>query len=670
LERTTVSKKPPVTPWNVIIALVFFALCFCLLAPSLFDFIHLSDPGTQLAKGQQILFGKHPYVHVYSSVYGPAVFYSTAFLEWLQPGYLLLDFLTIFSGYLISYGLLFLIVRDCGFNKTVFYAFVLVSLSCFPNFHKFYILLGPSLFLFALYRFFGSNGGYKHIVFLSGATLITGLFRLDFGLYCTVAAILAILLKERHTGFSQSVRSTTLYLFFGLVVLLPWLLFVFSMRDPMEVVKESLQTTFHVKQGLALDLPPYDFSDNVFSKSNLLFLLYWSLKSVPFVIIALHLIVFLELWKKREIFGKLDSVNGFILCGAVFAALIFFQAGHRIDIFHIRQSAIPTVLIFFVAVFHRLSQLEAKKWLLRAGCLFVILFWFSIFCSYSIIFSKGTFARHTLPDKLLSWRIPVAEVIQDPLKTTGRGATDFLKALRTVQKLTDKSDAVLFLPYMPQAYYLVQRKYDLPFGWLNPGRFLAPGSQVRYIRKMGSTRLIVDRPGFTFRAQRKGNARDYAPQLMDYIYSRYGIFRIIGRYALLSSDPEVWKEAGVFTGRLEMAKLPTSQLVKQKKIDHAFVTVNTIPVFPDTQNILRMPKGAGLLLETKSGTSHQKPGLFNGKSLYIAAGNGKNSSAGTANDNPLIDTASVPTGAYELVLVDHRGTELIIQKQGIELLLQ
>ena len=131
---------------------VLFGIVFLLLTPSYNEFLGQPDPGVPTQQGQQILFGLHPYIDVDSSVYGPAVFYVSALNQWVFEDRLTGEVLMIFLSYATAYALLFATFRMAGGSSWALMAFAVVAVASFPRFHKYYILLGPAIFIGALFK--------------------------------------------------------------------------------------------------------------------------------------------------------------------------------------------------------------------------------------------------------------------------------------------------------------------------------------------------------------------------------------------------------------------------------------------------------------------------------------------------------------------------------------
>ena len=639
---------------ELIISTVICAVIIILVAPSYNSFLHQIDPGDQLTKGMLILKGRHPYIHILSSVYGPLVYYLSALGQWLFPDRLTGELTLIFCGYTLAYFLLFLTFLREGGTRWTFFLFVLVGMASFPRFHKYYILLGPAVMFYALHKASRSDGA-GHVVFiLAAASALTGFFRLDYGAYSVFCSILFLAARFRNRGPLTIAKMVTAYCCIGLALAAPWLVYLAWQGDFFEILKNVFAASHGVMAGMAKALPPYDFTRPSLNPSNRLFLTYWFLKLAPLVILACFAG---ERWlgTRRKAPVKWRPQDYFLATAAALSFLFYLQASHRIDISHVRQCAVPVMFVVLLYFSNLVTRRFSERLALRLCCntaLTMVAVFLVISLHPPCLLKKRTYSPGNVSKKIASWNLTRQKAVETGAKRSRNEA--FAKVLYRTRQLTGPDDAVLFTPFMPQAYYFADRQFKPFFAWWHPGRFFMSGSQERYIESLEGTVLIVDQPEFDFDDSNALNARTYAPKVIRYIYSNYGICQVVGPYVVLAGKPVIWQQYGRYDLGTILLSAP-GQIIKAEKDGHQYVTsVNTLPadmIAPG--EAISLPHGAGLLLETAPVVpTGALLGLQGANRLYAVSRDGTPLAAGRIEKDQLIGTAGIPAGVYELVLVD------------------
>lgn len=136
------------TAFVAILCLIWIS--FKLPDPSIF----MVDPnGKQhLAGANQILEGEHPFIY-FRSTYGPLVFYASAVGQILSGKRIIGEIILWLIGYAIAYVLLFRLLWLASGKRSVAIIFTILALIVIPKIHKYYIVLGPVISLYAAWLY-------------------------------------------------------------------------------------------------------------------------------------------------------------------------------------------------------------------------------------------------------------------------------------------------------------------------------------------------------------------------------------------------------------------------------------------------------------------------------------------------------------------------------------
>ncbi|HSF03075.1 MAG TPA: hypothetical protein VLA62_08690, partial [Solirubrobacterales bacterium] len=517
--------------------------CLVLLctAPSAHEFVSDADHGLQLAGALQVAFGRHPFLDFETAVYGPAVFYASYLGQWLSGWRLVGEVALVLLGYTAGYGLLFVLLhRIVGEGEaswarraarwTLFLGLVLLA----PRFYKYYLVLGPALFLLALHAY-AQERGQRHLAWLGLATCALGLFRLDFAAYGVVAAVAAVLFTpagSRRTPSSSCLGSLALFGAWGCLGAAPWLAFLAIRGDLLAVAARTLETTLAHRTGMALEAAPFSLEAGPFDGTNRLLVGFWALRLLPLVLLA----ALGGSWRRLE-----PGPRAFAIGLCLFAALSFLQASHRVDPSHLLQ-ALPAQLVV-VAWLAGAAFSRGRPALALLACLAGLVPPL-LATGAPLALRKG--GRGTLPERLRDWVRPVSELRDAALYAPETWPRLFAATAAFVNEVSTPQTGVLFLPIFPQLYWLSGRGFTAPLGWVQPGPWRDTSEERRFVQGLSSTRLVVDIPSALIGRDPDRNLRVYAPRIARHVYTRYGILRRIAWVYVLTDDPTLLDAHGAF----------------------------------------------------------------------------------------------------------------------------
>lgn len=509
------------TPLFYLSLLITVLAIIAVLVPHTATVIHNPDFGNQLTKGYLILNGVHPFIDIKNAVYGPSTFYLSAVGQAVFPDSIVGELILIVFGYLLAYTTLHAAARKLGISGLLIMAFCVCTLLIFPRFHKYHVLLPLALGCLGLATVHQNN---RKSVFLAGvlAGIAIG-FRIDFGIYAVISIGLILILDTSHT---YQIRIRRLFLLCSgfVLTLVPWLTFLLLTASPFDLVNDVFNASRASTAGLSL--PPPSMLSSKTASEVLHALGYGSLFIIPGICIALSAtwIPALRTWVPHRDRLRLIGLSAFCL-------LVFLHARYRPDVPHIRQAAAPLMLL----VFYVLSHLQIHSRRLKVAKAISVTLAVAVAFSLSQVTQVDWKSKRI--DTLMSWTQTKSQILDN----AAQSGSNLAKAIIEVKAITSAEQSILALPFMAQVYFFAERKFDTDFGWLNPGRFLHQQAQQDFISALHGTALVIDQPKWSFDGRRERNARSYAPELMEHLYTTFGLHRQIGNVMVLARDPQLWQ---------------------------------------------------------------------------------------------------------------------------------
>ncbi|MEN8154324.1 MAG: hypothetical protein ABFR75_09905 [Acidobacteriota bacterium] len=564
------------------------------------------DQGAQLAKAMEILNGIHPFIDIKGNIYGPLVFYMSALGQLLSGTRLIGEVILILSGYLVSYLLLFYLTEKISDKFYLSFILLTVSLTLLPRFYKYYIVLGPILFLFTIYKYFTQNKNERWIFFLGAGIGVNLLFRFDIGFYTLLTGVLALFIKNKKTDLRAIMRALKKLFMAVSGVVIPWIIFILIKGGSFQKFSELFSIVKGIGTRISLPLPVFDLSQQFYSDYNNFSLLFWLFRLLPFIVL-LFLFLFRKEINKNE--------RGIIFLFSVFAILIFVQALHRTDISHLLQ-VIPVSFIltgWFMSFFY-LKRIKGGKEAKILISLFLIL----MFSGWIIFLYNKNFLqiyKKNLRVGLKNYGYFTKTIPE--LRREFRG-NRFIKVADFVNRWTDKREPVFFFPIESQQYYFSERIFNTSLGILGPGRLNTVRLQELFFKELveSGTKVLVDRPFFSYDNIKNRNPRYYYPELMRLIYSEYRITAKIGDSLVLCNDDRFDRNFSkkVFKFRKHNAG---NEILYGTDIKVSMDFINT---FPAEEFDLKIFRGSILYIK---GYLKGKSGRYKKENLYLGLKNEK-----------------------------------------------
>lgn len=387
-----------------------------------------------------------------------------------------------------------------------------VALYFTPAIHKYYIVMAPLIFFYGLsHHTFGVR--YREAV-LSLATAICGFYRLDVGVYALASGSVYLMIQPTQ---SNSRKLCDLGIFLGAVILLatPYLGFVFISNGSIAgTITDILGAAGAVAKGLSLPWPVYDFGQPLIAGSNMLF--------VGFYVGVLSMagVFFLGI---RNLFrrpGSCGQATGALFVSmSVFGGLYSLQFIYRPDLAHLLE-VLPVTILFLCIVS---GAVPLKRYGLQrvVGAAIILLIFFAL---------EGAKGSHLnrlemrfqnpkiFEGAVTSWTWKPEAMrrhLQRDQRPWTKKSKDLAIAANHANANSKPGDSVAFLPFNLQFYFLSQRHFETPFGYLNPGHLENPRIREEFLDALRDTNLVYIQKDFCYEAARKPCFSDFGNPVME-----------------------------------------------------------------------------------------------------------------------------------------------------------
>ncbi len=506
---------------GLLLAIVSF---LTLATPTPVMFVNDPDSGLQLAGAFQILRGEHPIIQ-WASTYGPLVFYASALAQRLSGGVVGAEIALCILGYTVAYLLFWHCCRDVSGSRAIALTMTAVALLLLPRFYKYYVVLGPVLSLALAFRLI-ERPSWRSLMILAIAVALTGLFRPDFGVYAFLGCLPAVLFAGRQLGCLSAFATGYLGIVVGAAA--PYLLFLVAHGGFLKYLTQQSILPVQLSSALALPMPWWDAIRRGQEIPTFMFF---------FALTPVALVVLIKL--RHSIEPVLQSK---IACSILLGLLDLGQAMHRSDMGHLLQ-AIPISLIVIAWLlgmawqFRRIAQ--TGRFSTTALVVIGALLSYSVIANSPFVRSLSRFIRVNPVHKLQSYWVPPGSFL-DVAFTPGSEPPVVL-AIKKIRTETDPESRIWALPFMPQMYYLAERKSCGGLLVLAPGYFTGDRTG-KVLENLGSNpcSLIVEsRTLINFDGREDRAPRNYAPEVFDFIDQNY--VEVPGVDETLSRHWRFWK---------------------------------------------------------------------------------------------------------------------------------
>lgn len=495
----------------VIAFCVIVAISVMILSP--IEFIIYSGHGFQLLGANLILDGFHPFID-FKTPYGPLVFYLSAAAQKITDSRIIGEVVLDSVGFFTSYLLLFVIAYGISKRFVIAYGITLYSLLFFPNFFKYYILLGPVLVLFSLFLYSRKQSCLR-ILFFACSVVITMLFRFDFGLYGLVAGSVQIFILSGNWVKRQIVVLVSIILFLS-----PWLLSLILSGHFHDYIYQSTIGSLTFGYGTSLSLPlPNIYS--LISYDNAVFIIYLLFYAIPIV-------TSFRIYRQWQFISV--GEKSFITATTTLALLSLIQSIHRFDVSHLLQAVTPqfVLLAWFAREIITRWSLWGKVIIAIATVLTVTL---SIYFSSTYFLGLlNRFGQHrTLRQDFMFYFKNKKEYIEDLISLNYQNAE-----LRVIHYLSSDPElkSIAVFPVASQISYWSDLPLSSSYLFISPGYFSSESEQVEMISELERRRnqIIVLQPKHVFDPKKNNTMDTYMPLVYRYIIVNYTADKEVGPY--------------------------------------------------------------------------------------------------------------------------------------------
>jgi hypothetical protein len=513
---------------NILFGLFFILTILWVLVrlPSPAQVLADADGGHQLAGATQILHGEHPFVD-FKATYGPFTFYASAVAQILFNHRVIGEIILIALGYAITYALLSRLIYRVTGNFFLTLLFGMLALAAIPRLYKYYIALGPVLTLFTAWNYL-EKPDRKNMLWMALAITLTGLFRSDFGVYCTITGVVAVLLALPFTqgGIKRIITLLGAVLLFAS----PWLLFLTIKGNLIDYFYTALAGGANIAAGASLPFPAFHSGFSAFALvTNLISLAIIFFSSLPFII----LIWLLVRWESLDPLQK-----KMLLTAVVLNMFSLIQATYRYGYPHLLQ-AIPLGFALSAWATRTLSHNLALavrsrqkiRWLYSAAL--VLLTGFLLIPVMLVNQSLWPpIDPLGIPYKLEQFSLPKEQVLVNIEKISDSW---YAQAMLYTRRCTTDRQRLMALPVLTTFSYFTDRAFGGGQIGLASGYFVTDADQARIIGKMSAEDipLIVYLPNFEFDGIPQRKMEVFALRVSAYVQQNYVRIKQIGPASLL-----------------------------------------------------------------------------------------------------------------------------------------
>jgi hypothetical protein len=492
-----------------------------------------TDGGHQLAGALQILHNEHPFVD-FEATYGPLTFYASALAQIIFSQRFIGEIILCTLGYVIAYVTLALSIYQITRKTWLAFFFGVLALLAIPRLYKYYIVLGPALTLWFAWYYI-NRPKLSNIFWLALAVTLAGLFRSDFGVYCTIAATVAVVLQPscKAGGIKRAL------ILWGeiFLVALPYLLFLTLRGGLGHYFSDMLIGGPNIAVGMSLPFPAFRVNQSPFSGGNLTVMAMIFFFCFPFV----SLLFLVVRWKYLE-----NNQGKMLLTAAVLYSFSLIQV-YRAEYFHLLQ-AIPLAFPLAAWMVNRLWANISSSF--KKSSIVYLFFLLSLCMAVSI---PALLAGHNgwpaislrgIPEKIRQYSLPKDEMLASAGRSTNLW---YVETMQYIRRCTTDQQRLMALPILTTFYYFTDR----PFGGgqigIVSGYFVTENDQERIITKMKQQDipLIVYVPDLIFDGLPQRKLEVVASSVASYIQTNYRLVKKEGQAnLLLRHDLKIEKQVG------------------------------------------------------------------------------------------------------------------------------
>jgi hypothetical protein len=529
-------RAPRVNPqWVIAISFVFLCVFWIAIRlPTAAQALSDADGGHQLAGALQILHNEHPFVD-FEATYGPFTFYASALAQIIFGQRFIGEIILCMLGYVIAYVILALSIYQITRKTGLAFFFGILALFAIPRLYKYYLVLGPVLTLwFAWYYINKPKLG--NIFWLALAVTLAGLFRSDFGVYCTIAATVAVVLQPscKAGGLKRAL------ILWGEIILLalPYLLFLAFKGGLGHYFSDMLVGGPNIARGMSLPFPAFRVNQSPFSVGNLTFMATLFFFCSPLVALFFGIVK----WKHLE-----ETERKMLLTATVLCAFSLIQASVRFDYPHLLQ-AIPLAFPLAAWMANRLWGKVSPSF--QKSSIVYLFFLLSLCAAVSIpAFLSGqngwpAISLQGIPEKIRQYSLPKDQMLANADRDSNFW---YAETMQYIRRCTTGEQRLMALPILTTFYYFTDRSFGGGQIGIISGYFVTPSDQERIITKMKQQDipLIVYVPDLVFDGLPQRKLEVSAPAVAGYIQANYRLVKKVGQASLsLRRDLKIEKQAG------------------------------------------------------------------------------------------------------------------------------
>lgn len=385
-----------------------------------------------------------------------------------------------------------------------------LALLLMPWFSKYYIVLAPLLALWASWRYV-ARGSETRLALLAGAVALAGLFRVDFGAYAGMAALLAIV--SAPLPWSRRLATLGRAVVYGLLWLTPWFGWLAWRGALGAYLHDAVLIAPGHAQAMSLPFMLPGVNHPVRPAAIGQFVSFAIAYAAPPLV----------LWRLWRGAGASSEERRRMLCAVGLAQMTLIHAAHRSDYQHLLQTLPPTLVLYAWLAGATLPAASRVRRRVAVGLAMAAVGLAGVIMSgaprLSLAAAADAWRLHRLPRGAMITAL-----------TTTNPDDAWAQLIAYVRHCTQAEDRLVVLQPFVGLYYFSNRRFAGTLPTWSPGFFSDAAHQREWVAREQAqpARLLIGDEAFTFDDRPARRFATYAPLIAAHLRETFAPVGSIG----------------------------------------------------------------------------------------------------------------------------------------------